>query len=136
VGAEHRRPDAQQNGESAEPARGPVNGEAGLDGAGQGVPGFETAIADFTAELLTRAERGEVMGIRARLIEHLEAEMLRQAIERARGNQSKAAHWLGVTRRTIRERLAQYHVRPNALEPRGSRFKPTPPGDGAPSFNI
>ena len=45
-------------------------------------------------------------------IEALERELFTQAIKLAHGNQTKAARWLGVSRITMREKLAQFGLNP------------------------
>lgn len=71
--------------------------------------------AGYVAELLSRAQRGEISDAHSRMVEDLEAELFAQAIKLADGNQAKAARWLGVTRLKMRERLTQLGLRP-ALE--------------------
>jgi DNA-binding NtrC family response regulator len=68
----------------------------------------------YIADLLTRAQTGEVQNVYSRLIADLEPELFRQAIQLAQGNQAKAARWLGVTRLKMREKLVQFglhHIR-------------------------
>jgi nitrogen regulation protein NR(I) len=59
------------------------------------------------ADLLARAERGETENVYSRMIADMEAELFTKAVERAKGNQAKAARWLGVTRLKLRERLRE-----------------------------
>jgi DNA-binding NtrC family response regulator len=61
--------------------------------------------AGYIADLLARAQNGEVQDVYARLIADLEPELFKQAIHLAQGNQAKAARWLGVTRLKMREKL-------------------------------
>ena len=42
------------------------------------------------------------------MLEDLEPELYAQAIQRAGGNQTKAAEWLGVTRLKMREKLKEF----------------------------
>jgi len=72
----------------------------------------DQTIAAYFNELLARAQGGEVEGLRARMMEDMERELFTRAIELAQGNQAKAARWLGVTRTTMREKLAAFGVRP------------------------
>lgn len=77
--------------------------------AGSGVaarPAQQTHAA-YVRDLLDRAERGEVDDAYWQMIAELEPELLTQAIERAGGNQAKAARWLGITRLKIREKLRE-----------------------------
>ena len=68
--------------------------------------------AAYVAELLARAQSGDVQNAHARLIADLEPELFRQAIQLAHGNQAKAARWLGVTRLKMREKLIHYGLHP------------------------
>jgi DNA-binding NtrC family response regulator len=68
--------------------------------------------AAYIAQLLAGAQRGEIRNAYARMIADLEPELFKQAIQLAQGNQAKAARWLGVTRLKMRERLAQFGLRP------------------------
>jgi len=70
------------------------------------------AIAEYVAQLLAEAERGEVVAVRDVATEILERELFAQAIKLAHGNQTKAARWLGVSRITMREKLAQFGLNP------------------------
>ena len=42
------------------------------------------------------------------MLQDLEPELYSQAIDRAAGNQTKAAQWLGVTRLKMREKLKEF----------------------------
>jgi DNA-binding NtrC family response regulator len=68
--------------------------------------------ADYIADLLARAQNGELHGAYGRMLSDLEPELFRQAIHLARGNQSKAARWLGVTRLKMREKLQELGLHP------------------------
>jgi DNA-binding NtrC family response regulator len=70
----------------------------------------------YIAELLARAQSGEVGDAYERMIADLEPELFKQAIQLAQGNQAKAARWLGVTRLKMREKLAQFGLRPGRGE--------------------
>jgi DNA-binding protein Fis len=50
--------------------------------------------------------------VHARLLETAERELFRQAIDLARGNQAKAARWLGVSRITMKAKLVQFGFHP------------------------
>ncbi|HSU53713.1 MAG TPA: helix-turn-helix domain-containing protein, partial [Candidatus Dormibacteraeota bacterium] len=67
----------------------------------------------YIAELLGRAQRGEVEGAHGRMLSDLEPELFSQAIQLAQGNQAKAARWLGVTRLKMREKLTELGLHPN-----------------------
>ncbi len=68
--------------------------------------------ADYVANLLARAQRGELTDVYSQVIADLEPELFKQAYELAKGNQSLAAHWLGVTRLKTREKLRRLGVLP------------------------
>jgi nitrogen regulation protein NR(I) len=72
----------------------------------------DQSIAGYLAGLLAKAERGEIEGVHAKMIEEMERELLARAIQLAQGNQAKAARWLGVTRTTMREKLIHFGLRP------------------------
>lgn len=72
----------------------------------------DQTVADYLRELLAKAQRGELEGAHANMIEDMERELFARAIELAQGNQTKAARWLGVTRTTIREKLLHFGLRP------------------------
>ena len=63
-------------------------------------------------ELLAAAQRGDLSDAHARLLVAAEREIFTRAIELARGNQAKAARWLGVSRLTVREKLHQFGIHP------------------------
>ena len=69
-------------------------------------------LAEYVDELLAAAQRGELSDAYARLLETAEKELFRRAIELARGNQAKAARWVGVSRITMREKLIQFGIHP------------------------
>jgi DNA-binding NtrC family response regulator len=73
--------------------------------------------AAYIAELLGRAQKGELHDVYARMIADLEPELFSQAIKLAQGNQAKAARWLGVTRLKMRETLAQLGLHPAQNDP-------------------
>ncbi len=73
--------------------------------------------AAYIAELLNRAQSGDVHDAYARLIADLEPELFKQAIQLAQGNQSKAARWLGIGRMRLREKLTQFGLSAGREEP-------------------
>ncbi len=73
--------------------------------------GSEPSLRAAAGELLAAAERGEVTDAFARLQSMAEREIIAQAIERAGGNQARAARWLGLSRLTVRLKLTQYGLR-------------------------
>ena len=70
---------------------------------------------EFVRLQLEAASRGEASGIMATLINTLEKEAYEAAISLARGNQSKAAGWLGVSLPTMRERLLHFGLHPKQV---------------------
>jgi len=68
--------------------------------------------AAYVAELMDAVERGETQNAFARMLADLEPELYAQAIRRARGNLTKAAQWLGVTRLKMREKLKEFGLHP------------------------
>jgi DNA-binding NtrC family response regulator len=75
------------------------------------VAASDQTIAGYFTELLARAQRGEMAGLQARMVEEMERELYSRAIQLAQGNQAKAARWLGVTRTTMREKLTHFGLR-------------------------
>ena len=69
-------------------------------------------LGEYLDDLLATAQRGEAMYVHARVMEFAEQELFRRAIELARGNQSKAARWLGVSRITMKGKLVQFGFHP------------------------
>ncbi|HEX9045762.1 MAG TPA: sigma-54 dependent transcriptional regulator [Verrucomicrobiae bacterium] len=63
-------------------------------------------------ELLAAAQQGESTDVYAQMHEMTDRILLRRAIERAQGNQAKAARWLGISRLTLREKLIQFGLHP------------------------
>jgi DNA-binding NtrC family response regulator len=68
-------------------------------------------VAGYVSQLLTQAICGELQNVQTALTWDIERELYSQAIELARGNQAKAAKWLGVSRPTMREKLRLYGLR-------------------------
>ena len=74
--------------------------------------GDAQTFAARVARILASAQSGECENAEAILTEEVERELYSQAIERASGDQSKAAQWLGVARSTMRGKLTRLGVRP------------------------
>jgi len=81
------------------------------------VVGSDQTLDAYFNELLAQAQAGQTEGARARMMEDMERELFSRAIELARGNQAKAARWLGVTRTTMREKLTHFGARPPGETP-------------------
>ena len=69
-------------------------------------------ITGYIEGLLGRAQQGKLADARAQMLEDMERELFSHAIQMAHGNQALAARWLGVTRTTMREKLAHFQIRP------------------------
>jgi len=67
---------------------------------------------DYVDELLAAARRGEVGDAHARVLEAAERDLFARAIRQARGNQAKAARWLGISRITMKAKLVQFGLHP------------------------
>jgi nitrogen regulation protein NR(I) len=65
----------------------------------------QQTFAEYAAQLLAAAQKGEVENVYAEFHANAERELLAQAIELAEGNKTKAARWLGIARLTLREKL-------------------------------
>jgi DNA-binding NtrC family response regulator len=74
--------------------------------------GVHQTQAAHIAELLAKAQTGELHDVYAHMIADLEPELFKQAFQLAQGNQAKAARWLGITRLRMREKLTQFGLRP------------------------
>jgi nitrogen regulation protein NR(I) len=72
------------------------------------------SITAFAADLLTRAQNGELQDVHARMLAEAEREILTQAIALSQSNQAKAARWLGLSRFTLREKLKQLGLHPDS----------------------
>ncbi len=76
------------------------------------VPGSEGSLRQLVDDLLLRAQSGDVGDAHAQLIHAAEKELFSRAIELARGNQARAARWVGVSRLTMREKLLHFGLHP------------------------
>ena len=77
----------------------------------------DQTIAGYLNDLLAHAQNGELVGARSQMIEEMERELFTRAIQLAKGNQAKAARWLGVTRTTMREKLVHFGQHPVGESP-------------------
>jgi nitrogen regulation protein NR(I) len=75
-----------------------------------------STFAAFADDLLARATKDELHDAHARMLAKAEREILTQAITLAKGNQAKAARWLGLSRFTLREKLRQLGLHPDSTE--------------------
>jgi nitrogen regulation protein NR(I) len=76
------------------------------------VDGAAVPLSKQISGLLDAARRGELEDVHRRLIEQAERELFTQAMTLADGNLTRAAQWLGITRLTLREKLAAFGLRP------------------------
>jgi DNA-binding NtrC family response regulator len=65
----------------------------------------DQSLGALVNEYLVRAERGEAGEVYTKLLAILEQELFARAMKVARGNQVRAARWLGISRLTLRQRL-------------------------------
>jgi len=63
--------------------------------------------------ILTRAASGLTENAYNELVEVAERELLQQSMTLANDNQSKVSRWLGISRLTLREKLAKHGLHPN-----------------------
>jgi DNA-binding NtrC family response regulator len=70
------------------------------------------SFGEYVDNLLAAARRNELSDTYARVVETAERELFTRAIEKAQGNQAKAARWLGITRVTMRAKLVQFGLHP------------------------
>ncbi len=70
------------------------------------------SLRQYVDRLLVSAQQGELSDAHARLLTEAERQLFSRAIEMARGNQAKAARWVGVSRLTMREKLIQFGLHP------------------------
>ncbi len=73
----------------------------------------QQTIAAYITGLLDQVERGEIRGAFPKMLADVEPELYSQAIQRANGNITKAAEWLGITRLKMREKLKELGLHPN-----------------------
>ncbi len=70
------------------------------------------SFGEYVDELLAAARREEITDTYARVLETAERELFARAIQQARGNQAKAARWLGISRITMKAKLVQFGLHP------------------------
>jgi DNA-binding NtrC family response regulator len=81
----------------------------------EAAPG-KNSFSGFAADLLAKAQKGELDNAHSQIVAKAEREILSQAILLAEGNQAKAARWLGLSRLTLREKLKQLGLHPGGEE--------------------
>lgn len=72
-----------------------------------------SSLDHLVSETLALAENGTLPAAYPAMIKKVEQRLFAAAIQRSRGNQAKAARWLGVSRFTMREKLHRYGLHPN-----------------------
>ncbi len=82
--------------------------------------GASGGLAGYLRGRLEEAKNGEIPGAWESIVEDVERELYRQAVELSHGNQTKIAKWIGVSRLTVREKLNKY-----ALFPKRGDEEPT-----------
>ena len=70
------------------------------------------SFGEYVDELLVAARREEISNLYARVLEIAERELFARAIQQSRGNQAKAARWLGISRITMKAKLVQFGLHP------------------------
>ena len=85
---------------------------AALTRMGPPTQAADRSLRQLVDELLSRAQSGEASDAHAQLMLAAEKELFSRAIELARGNQARAARWVGVSRLTMREKLIQFGIHP------------------------
>jgi len=81
-----------------------------------GTAPYGNSFTTLAADLLARAQKGEVFDAHAQMLAEAEREVITQAITLAEGNQAKAARWLGLSRFTLREKLKPLGLYPGLPE--------------------
>ena len=71
-----------------------------------------STLAGYISDLLDRAIAGQMENVATAFTWDIERELYAQAIQRAGGNQVKAASWLGVSRPTLRKKLRLFGLLP------------------------
>ncbi len=74
----------------------------------------DSSVRKIATKLLDAAMHGQLADSHTRMLEIAERELIAQAIQRANGNQAKAARWLGLSRLTLREKLQHYGLHPKS----------------------
>jgi len=72
----------------------------------------QQSFGEFVDEVLAAARGEELSDAHTRVMEAAERELFARAIQQARGNQARAARWLGITRITMRAKLIQFGLHP------------------------
>ncbi|HEY6229524.1 MAG TPA: sigma-54 dependent transcriptional regulator [Verrucomicrobiae bacterium] len=73
--------------------------------------GAVKSLSGLASTLLEQAQRGEINDAHAKMTAEAERELFRQALALAGGNLSQVSRWLGISRLTLREKLAALGLR-------------------------
>ncbi len=74
--------------------------------------GSQTTLQELATLHIQRAADGEIPAAYPAMLAAMERELLGAAIDLAKGNQTQASRWLGISRLTLREKLRQYGLHP------------------------
>ena len=74
-------------------------------------------IGQYFMDLLAKAREGKIMGAHSVMMEDIERELFAQAIQLAQANQTRAARWLGVKPKTLRQKLRHFGLHPRTPGP-------------------
>lgn len=74
-------------------------------------PKPQETFAEFIRELLAAAREGKAENLKETIDEMVDRELYAQAMERAGGDQSQVARWLGVSRPTVLERVRKFGLK-------------------------
>ena len=103
--------------------------------AAQAISAATAMIAAVNTMRRMRTERRPVMQItdaRDVIMQTVERELYAQAIKQARGNLTKAAKWLGISRVTMREKLSAFGLRSEHQSVGSSPYGFRSSGEGEP----
>ena len=76
-------------------------------------PPVDQSFPEYISHLLSRAQKGELENVMEAVTDMANRELYAQAINRAGGDQSQAARWLGVSRPTMLEKLKRFGLHPS-----------------------
>lgn len=80
---------------------------SGISGGGTG-PRAEDSLTEIAGEALRRAGSGEIEAAYPEVLAKMESALFDEAMRLSRGNQARAARWLGISRLTLRQKLRKY----------------------------
>jgi Fis family transcriptional regulator len=73
-------------------------------------PNIEASVREAVNQYFQDLGGEEPHALHAMVIEAVEKPLLEAVLQRAEGNQSKAAEWLGINRNTLRRKLSLHHI--------------------------